>query len=175
MAGALARDHDGTLLDNMGSLLGGASSDAGIGGLLGMAGSLLTDAPGPGSAKTVDGAGILGHILGAQRPQVEQNVAQASGMDLSKVTQLLPMIAPLIMGALGKAKQQNGLDAGGLGALIAGASSMLGGAQQAPAAGGGLGGAVLGGLLGGDKDGDGSMLDDIAGAAAGSVLGGLFK
>jgi hypothetical protein len=64
------------------------------------------------------------------------------------------MLAPLVMGALGKAQRERGLDPGGL-------AGMLGGEQQraADAAPGVMG--MLGKFL--DRDGDGSVLDDIGG------------
>lgn len=175
LASALDRDHDGSLLDGIGGMLsglsgGGDQSGPGLGGLLGMAGSMLAAAPGPGSNKTTDGDGILGHILGGKRPAVEQGMAKASGLDLSQVTKLLPLLAPLVMGALGKAKQAGGLDAGGLGDLLGGVMQQMGG--NGGNAGSGAGG-LLGGLL--DSDGDGSIADDLAGMAAKNVLGGLFK
>ena len=55
LASALERDHDGSLLDNLGGFLGGQMT-----------------------GKAADGGGILGHILGGQRPQLEQGVAKAS-------------------------------------------------------------------------------------------------
>lgn len=168
LAGALDRDHDGTLLDNLGGLLGGGGGGGGgldMGGLLGMAASMLTQAPGPSNAKTVDGAGILGHILGGKQPAVEQGVAKASGLNMGQVGQLLALVAPMIMGALGKTKSSQGLDAGGLASMLGNESAKVGGS-------GGAGG-ILGSLL--DKDDDGSIADDIAQMAGRQLLGGLFK
>lgn len=168
LAGALDRDHDGTLLDNLGGLLGGGGGGGGldVGGLLGMAATMLTQAPGPSSAKTVDGAGILGHILGGKQPAVEQGVARASGLDMGQVSQLLVLVAPMIMSALGKTKGSQGLDAGGLASMLGKESAGLGGGDA------GVGG-LLGSLL--DKDDDGSVADDIAQMAGRQILGSLFK
>jgi hypothetical protein len=79
-------------------------------------------------------------------------VAKASGLDPAKAGALLTMLAPVLMGALGKAQRSGGLDAGGL-------ASMLGEEKQrmSPAAGGLL--ALL------DRDGDGSVVDDVLGMA----------
>jgi hypothetical protein len=82
-------DHDGSILDNLGGLLGGAAA-GGIGGK------------------------ILGHILGAKRGTVEQGVGKASGLNAQQVGQLLVMLAPIVMGVLGRAKQKSGLDASNL-------------------------------------------------------------
>lgn len=143
LAQALERDHDGSLLDNLGGFLQGQVS-----------------------GKPADGGAILGHVLGGQRQQVEQGVAQASGLDRSQVSKLLPLLAPIVMAALGKKKQQAGLDAGGL-------SGMLG--QEAQRARQAAPDGVLGALSGFlDKDGDGSVQDDLAGQVGRAALGKLF-
>ena len=139
LSGALDRDHDGSILDDLGGFLGGAG------------------AVGAGEA-------ILGHVLGGRQRQVQSGLGQATGLDSGQIGQLLAMLAPIVMGALAKAKNRQGVDAGGLG-------SMLGREQQRmerrdP----GLGG-LLGGLL--DADGDGSVVDDIT-KIGGSLLGGLL-
>ncbi len=131
---ALNKDHDGSILDNLGSLISGASS-------------------GPG-------AGILGHILGGQQPQVEQGISAASGLDMGKVAPLLMMLAPIVMGALGKTnQQQGGLDIGSL-------AGLLGGTSQSMNSGNPLMG-MLGGLL--DRDKDGSAIDDVLGMVMGAM------
>ena len=143
LAGALERDHDGSLLDHLGGFLQGQ-----LGG------------------KQSDGGGILGHVLGGQRRQVEEGVAQASGLDMGQVAKLLPILAPIVMAALGRRKRQAGLDAGGL-------SGMLG--QEATRARQAAPSGVLGALSGFlDKDGDGSIQDDLVGQAGKAVLGKLF-
>ncbi|MEM1115289.1 MAG: DUF937 domain-containing protein [Bacteroidota bacterium] len=143
LASALDRDHDGSLLDNLGGFLGGQVS-----------------------GKAADGGGILGHILGGQRPQLEQGVAQASGLDLGQVGKLLPILAPIVMAALGRQKRQAGLDEAGLSGILAQEATR---AQQA--APDGLLGALSGFL---DKDGDGSIQDDLLASAGRAALGKLF-
>lgn len=108
--------HDGSILDNLGGLLGGASGGGGIGGA------------------------ILGHIFGARRSTVEQGVGQRSGLDAAQVAQLMAMLAPIVMGVLGRMKQSKGLDANSLPEVL----------QQQGQGAGGLGGVldVLGGLFG---------------------------
>jgi len=131
---ALVRDHDGSVLDQPAATVQGA-------GLL-------------------DGNAILGHILGDRRGAAEQGVSRASGLDLAKVGPLLAMLAPLVMGALGRARAQQGLDPKGLSRVLGDEREELG--ARAP----GLLGAV-GRLL--DRNNDGSALDDVGG-----LLGGLF-
>ena len=177
LAGALERDHDGSLLDGLGGLLQGAGPQTGLGGILEMAGSMLGAAPGPGSARTTNAGGILGHILGPKRGAVEQGMAKASGLDMKKTGMLLAILAPLVMGALGKAKRGGGLDSGGIGDMIRRESGKFGGgtpqAQTQTKAQTKAGGGFLGGLL--DKDDDGSIADDLAKMAGRNILGGLFR
>ncbi len=82
-------DHDGSVLDNFGGLLGGGA----LGGI---------------------GGKILGHILGSKREPVEQGVGRASGLDAAQVAQLMAMLAPIIMGVLGRMKKNKQIDANAL-------------------------------------------------------------
>jgi len=141
---ALERDHDGSVFSNLGALVGD------IGG-------------GPG-------AGILRHVLGEQRGQVEQEIAKKSGLDAGKVGGLLETVAPLVMGALGQKKREEGLSVSDLAGMLAGERREL--EQQDD----GLLGNVLGMLGGGGGGGGaasssgGGLLSKIPG-----LLGGLFK
>lgn len=155
LMGALNK-HDGGILDNLGGLFGGGVDES----------------------VTNEGGKILGHILGNNANNVEQVISQKSGVDAGSVGNILKTAAPLLMGMLGKQTQQNGVsDASGLTGLIGG---MLGGASNT--------GAVtkeqsfLEKML--DSDGDGSVIDDVAGmflnqggkssGGIGGLLGGLF-
>ena len=165
--GALERDHDGGILDNLPGLLGslaggGGGGGGGLGGLIGAATSML----GGGNKKTLDGGAILGHILGGKKETVESGIAKASGLDMSKVAMLQPMLAPIVMGALGKLKKQNNLDAGGLAGMLGQEREQL--QKKDPK--------VLGGLMGMlDADGDGSIIDDLAKIGGKGLLGKLFR
>lgn len=120
-----------------------------------------------------DGEKILGHILGDKKQGVEKILSEKSGVEPSMVDNILKTAAPILMGVLGKETQQNNVSS----------SSDLSG--------------LLGGLLGGnsqkeeqnflekilDADGDGSVIDDVAGmvlgkgqqkGGLGGLLGGLF-
>lgn len=168
LAAAVDRDHDGSVLDDVGGLLG-AFGGGDAGGLASLAGGLLGGASAP--TKSADGAGILKHVFGAKQPAVEQGVAKASGLDLQQAAKLLAMVAPLIMSALGKTKKATGADAGGLASML-----QLAAGSVEPSQPGNEGGGLLGALL--DKDDDGSVADDIAklGAevAGKKLLGSLF-
>ncbi|MBT8335775.1 MAG: DUF937 domain-containing protein [Gemmatimonadetes bacterium] len=135
---ALSRDHDGSVLDDLGSVLGGG--------------------------REKDGEGILRHVLGDRRAAVEQAVGAQSGLDDSQVSKLMTMLAPLVMGQLGKARRSGGLDAGGLADLLGRETRTV--AKDTPDLGG------LASLL--DRDGDGSIADDVGGIAK-NILGGILK
>lgn len=119
-----------------------------------------------------DGAGILGHVFGNKQPQVENALSQKSGLDAGTVAQILKIAAPIVMGYLGKeTAQSNVSDSSGMNTLL---GSMLGGQPQQNQS-------LITTLL--DADGDGSILDDVAGMVMGSnkkqgglggLLGGIF-
>ncbi len=122
-----------------------------------------------------DGAGILGHILGGKQPQVQNALSQKSGIDAGSIGTILKVAAPILMGFLGKQKkEQNVTDANGLSGLLGG---MLGGEST-----GAKQQSLIESFL--DSDGDGSILDDVAGmvlgggqqqkGGLGGLLGGLF-
>ncbi len=153
LMGALNSKHDGSILDNLGGLFGGGVNEE----------------------VKQDGMGILGHVLGGSQGNVANALSKKYGMDSQSVMNILQIAAPIILGYLGKQKQQQNV--------------------QSPDALGGL----LGGLLGGGKkqqkqqsliesildgDNDGSIIDDLAGmvlsgggkkkSGLGGLLGGLF-
>lgn len=165
LASALESDHDGSVLDNVGSLLGsltGGGSKSGMGGLLGAAAGMLG---GGGSSRATNGAGILKHVFGAKESGVAKAIGQSSGLDMGQASKLLMMLAPLVMGALGKMKKDGGLDAGAIAGMLAGEKEEL-----ASSAGG------LEGLLGMlDSDGDGDIKDDVTKLGAGLLKNFLSK
>lgn len=122
-----------------------------------------------------DGAGILRHVLGGSQPKIENALSQKSGMDAGSVAQILKVAAPILMGVLGKQTRQNNVsDSNGLGNLLGGLMGS-GSNQQKDQS-------FLESLL--DADGDGSIIDDVAGMVLGSqkkkgglagLLGGLFR
>lgn len=168
LANALDRDHDGSLLSDLEGLLGGGSGGgSGLSGLMNLAGGLLGDS----TPKAVNGEGILGHILGQRKEPVQKGVAKASGLDMSQIAKLLPMLAPLVMSALGKVKKEKNLDAKDLAGMLGDERSQI--EKRTP----GLGEGGLASYL--DFDGDGDISDDVAkigSALAGSgLLDKLFR
>jgi len=99
-------------------MLGGGQQSSGLGSLLGAAVSMMGQSGAQERPKALNGAGILGHIFGAKQPTVEHGVAKASGLDVSSIAKLLPVLAPIVMSALGTMKKQNNLDAAGLAGML---------------------------------------------------------
>ena len=139
IASALGQ-HDGSILDNLSGFLGQGGNQQ-------------------------DGLGILGHVLGNNQQNVESAISKESGLNMGQVTQILALVAPIVMGYLGKQKQSEGLDSNGIAGLLGG---LVGGSNATA----NQGGINLGGfekLL--DQDGDGQLgIGDAMG-----LLGGFFK
>ena len=134
LAGALDQDHDGSVLDDIaGFVMGGGGQQS-------------------------NGAGILGHIFGNRNEAVQQGVSQTSGLDMGTVARLLPILAPIVMGYLGRQKQEQGMDASGLAGMLGGAQQQMQ-EQQSPLMG------MLSAVL--DSNHDGSMVDDAIRLAGG--------
>jgi hypothetical protein len=96
---ALTKDHDGSVLDNISSLIAGDGTT---------------------------GTGILKHLLGDNQAPVQSALGQLTGLDSNAIGSVLQTLAPMVMGALGKATAQQGLDPSGL-------AQYLGGQHQAAA------------------------------------------
>ncbi len=136
---ALDKDHDGSILDDTSQL----------------------------DNRQDEGGSILSHVFGNQKNTVENQLSQNTGISIDKIGPILAMLAPVIMGYIGKEKQQNNVGAGGIGDLLGG---ILGGAQnQAQQQQSSPLNDILGSVLGGGQSqSSGNPLNDILG----SVLGG---
>ena len=90
---ALTRDHDGSILNNLATNL---------------------------ATPTVqeDGMAILGHVLGAKSTSAGNSIGKATGLKSDQVVQLLAMLAPVVLGALGKAQRDNKLDSQGIASML---------------------------------------------------------
>ncbi len=144
LLGALDRDHDGSVLDDIMGFLSAGNR--------------------PANTRAANGLGILDHVLGGKTDNVVQMVSKSSGLDLLKTGQLMQLLAPMVMGALGKAKRQENLDAGGLAGLLSGTVSKASQGRQDMG--------IIAKVL--DADGDGNVMDDIAGMGI-KMLGNMFK
>lgn len=95
-----------------------------------------------------DGSKILGHVFGDNQQNVTQNLAAKSGLDAGAIAKMLPALAPVVMGMLGKKKAEGGLDAGGLAGMLKGEADGFDlGDIMGMVTGGGGGGGGLSGIL----------------------------
>ena len=144
LSNALSRDHDGSILENLSGFLN----------------------QGKATSKRDDGDGILRHLLGSRRSQIEGSVAKTSGLDAASSNKLMAMLAPVLMGAVGKQKREQNLDAGALAQLLSREHRAVE-AKEPKQAG------LVSRLLDQDNDGD-VDLGDIAKAGL-SVFGKFLK
>ncbi|MGB5943146.1 MAG: DUF937 domain-containing protein [Leeuwenhoekiella sp.] len=147
--------HDGSILNNLGSILGGGVDQDVVN----------------------DGSNILGHVFGNKQSTVEQTLSAKSGLDMNQIAKILKIAAPVLLGMLGNQAKSGDIDSkSGLNTLL---GSMLGGQPKSNQS-------LIESLI--DQDGDGSVLDDVAGmvlgrnkkgndsdGGIGGMLGGLFK
>ena len=108
-----------------------------------------------GSMDLQDGQKMLGHILGGKKNQVESSISKSSGLSTSQVTGLLAMLAPVLIGMLGKKKKEENISKDSLPDLTGSLGKILGGGS-----GNGLMDMAKNIL---DKDQDGSFVDDLMG------------
>jgi len=155
LSAALDHDHDGSILDDL-------------------AGLISSGGQGQGAA---NGLGILGHILGGQQETAVQQVSQSSGLNMNQVMKLLPILAPIVMGVLGRMRNSNNNSGGEAGSESSGmgigdlAGILMGSARGAQQGGfGDLIGSVLGGVLGG-----GQQQQQQGGGLLGNVLGNILR
>ena len=60
------------------------------------------------SPRTTNGAGILDHTLGDRQETMQRALSAKSGLDMSTIMRLLPLLAPIVMGMLGKRGKSSG-------------------------------------------------------------------
>ncbi len=149
LVSAIDRDHDGSILnDLLGYLTGGNATMTNTNPST-LPDQAPTQIPTSGPASS-DGSGILGHVLGGLQPNVLAMLSKVTGLDVSKLSQLAMVLAPIVMGALGQQRQQ-GTPVGGIGNLL---RTVTQGGSAQPVMG------LLNKFL--DRNGDGSIIDDIA-------------
>ena len=159
-----------------------ANSSEGASGIMGALqkhdGSILDNLGGLFSGENInsvsdDGGKILGHLLGNKQSNVQNALSQKSGIDAGSVGQILKVAAPILMGVLGKQQRQSNVNSSsGIQGLLGGLIGTNASDQNQ---------SFLESML--DTDGDGSVIDDVAGmvlggnkskSGLGSLLGGLF-
>jgi hypothetical protein len=141
---ALERDHDGSILNDVIGMLSGQQAQ---------------------NPSMLNGSGILKHVLGNKQGGAVQMISQLSGLDSDKTGSLMTMLAPVVMGALGKTKREQGLDMAGIASLLSGTVSAERANTNNPA--------IDMAMKFLDSDGDGSVVDDVASIGM-KMLGGLF-
>ncbi len=134
----LDKDGDGNVLDDLQGFLGGSA----------------------GKSHSAGAGDMLQNLLGGKQARLEQGVSQASGLDAGSTQKLLGMLAPMVMGALARQKQTQGLDADGLMGFLGSEKTSV---EKKT-------GGMIGRLL--DQDGDGDFdLKDVAKLAMGKLFG----
>lgn len=150
-------------------------------------GSILND-PSQAAERQAEGSSILSHVFGGDKAQVENNLSEKTGISMDKIGPILAMLAPIIMGFIGKQKQSNGVTSGGglsdlLGGILGNANqqaqgqstnpindilgSVLGGGSSSADSGNPLGN-ILSSVLGGGNQ------QSTGGGGLGSIFGSLF-
>ncbi|WP_170254757.1 DUF937 domain-containing protein [Phaeodactylibacter luteus] len=142
---ALERDHDGSILNDLMGMLSGQQAAS-------------------GQERMLNGTGILNHVLGNKQSGAVDMISKLSGLEQDKTGSLMAMLAPVVMGALGKAKKEEGLDMAGIASLLSGTVSAQ--KQQNPTMN------LVTQFL--DADGDGSIIDDVADMGM-KMLSGFLK
>lgn len=137
---ALDKDHDGSVLDD----LAGFFQNGG----------------------NTQGNGILNHVLGEQRSNVENALAENNGVSAGSIAKLLPLIAPIVMGYLGKQKKEGGFDASSI-------VNIIGKFTSGNKAGGLDIGSILGMLTNNKQSGQTATAEQPS--AAGGILGMIGK
>lgn len=148
----------------------GTEQEAGInkaldqhnGGILDQIGGLLGQGP------TEDDNKIVNHMFGSNTEMVKDNLAAKTGISTDKIGSVLAILAPLVMGYLGKQKQEQS-SGGGIGDLLGG----LMGGQSGSSAGGGILGSILGSVLGGSQEETQQTPTEIGGL--GDLVGDFFN
>jgi hypothetical protein len=141
---ALERDHDGSILNDVVGMLTGKNQAV--------------------NPRAANGAGILEHVLGNRQSGAVQMISQLSGLDSSKTNNLMAMLAPIVLGSLGKAKRDQGLDVAGIVSMLSGTVSTQ--KQSNPTMN------LISSFL--DKNNDGSIVDDVAKMGM-NMLSGFLK
>jgi hypothetical protein len=149
---AIERDHDGAVIDNLDGYVDGTADL---------------------NPRATDGVGILEHTLGDRQETVARSLSAKTGLDMGSIMQLLPLLAPIVMGMLGKQTRSTGGGSGGGGFGLDDLGSILGGAQQEATSRNPDIGDILGGLVGGSgarssgADSGSGGLDDLLGSLGG--------
>lgn len=135
LSSLLDKNNDGSMLDDVLAMITGGGSSSSV-------------EHGAGAGDT-----LLQLLLGADSDSVKQRVATSSGVELSSVAKLLPLLAPVVLAALSKLRTSHNLSLEGLASLLE-RQNIDSNVGTTPASSG-----VLNQLL--DANKDGNVLDDV--------------
>ncbi len=124
LSNVLKKDHNGDVFNNLGSLISNPESGA--------------------------GKGILKHVLGGSQSKIEDFISQKSGIDKGNAGKILQILAPMVMGSLGKMQKEGKLNVNQLSGVL----KVAGGKMDRD----GIMGIAVNFL---DKNGDGDIKDDL--------------
>ncbi|HET6650986.1 MAG TPA: DUF937 domain-containing protein [Candidatus Limnocylindria bacterium] len=144
---AIAQDHDGSIIDQLAEYLDGSAQL---------------------NPRTTNGSGILDHALGDRQEPMAQALSAKSGLDMSTIMRLLPLLAPIVMGMLGKRGKSSGGGGGTGGFSFDDIGDLLNREKQDARS----KNPDIGDIL--DSFGKGSGAGSKSGGGIGDVLGGLF-
>jgi hypothetical protein len=133
---AIREDHDGSIIDNLQGYLSGQEG-----------------------GRAADGEGIVNHVLGERKQPAVEALSQKSGLDLGMIASLLPLLAPIVMGMIGKKGRNGGLSLDTITDVLGNDTRRA--ADESPDI-----GDLLGSVLGGKQSGQGGIGDVL-----GSILG----
>ncbi len=111
---------------------------------------------------TQDGNKILQHVLGSRSKVVESKIASSAGIKTDQVDGIMSQLAPMLLGALGKQKQSQQVDASGLTSMLPMVTALLNKSSSNDLM------KMATQFLDADKDGD--IMDDVS-----KMVGKLFK
>jgi hypothetical protein len=134
---AIQEDHDGSVVDDLPAYLNGQIS-----------------------GKATNGQGIVNHVLGERQEPAAQALAGKSGLDLSAIMSLLPLLAPIVMGMLGKKERSGGLSIDNMADALGGDTRRA--VNDSPDI-----GDLLGSVLGGQGEGTTGDIGDLLGSVVG--------
>lgn len=110
LGAALDRDHDGSILDDLAGMIAGTANVS--------------------NPRTLNGAGILKHILKGRQSGAAGTISKMSGLNSNQSLNMLIKLAPLVLGALGKMKRSNNIDTRGLPDVLSGAARKMNKSQS---------------------------------------------
>lgn len=143
---ALDKDHDGSVLDDIAGFIGGNFTG--------------------NNPRAANGTGILNHLMGEKQDGAFDMLSQISGLSKGQSGSLMATLAPLVMGMLGRQRQQasSGFGVSDIFNLLQGSMNNNRQRNQHQS--------MIEKFL--DADGDGSIVDDIAGKVGKGLLNKLF-